>query len=768
MRILFVLNSLGFLRHFDRTLVELSRRGHRIVLAITDRGDTRRELPIALKRVKGLRVVNAPFQRGPALREPVRTLRSLRDYVRYHEPPCERQAGYRARALERFLQVVSGDTRSFDAADRTWFAGLTPVEVERIRRSFQAIEDLVPSDPIYERFIQSETPDAVLVTPLITFASPLVDLVKAARKLSIPVGFPVFSWDNLSTKGVVHVAPDRLFVWNDVQRREAVELHGIDSATIVVTGAPRFDEFFDGRPSESRDALCARLGFDPSRPIVTYLGSSPFVSPDEPEFVDSWVAHLRSATDVVKGANILVRPHPRAESRWKEWEAPQSSGVGVYSTSKLGDQALYDCIHHADAVVALNTSAQLEAGILGKPVLTVLSTTYAPGQEGSMHFDYLLAEQGGHVQVAGDLGEHVRQLEGILTAGFDAERCRRFIQAFLRPAGLDRPASPILADAIERLAADAETKRRRLPARLSKWRQRLGAVVAGGDIADDAAVSAVVRSRVRREQRRIKQWKQRVDQLTAELGGLRGSEVRDVDYPHAKVQIVVTSRAERQWRAHMCAKEPWTTNWIDEYVKPGQVVYDIGANVGVFSLIAAKRLEGEGLVVAFEPGYANFARLCENVVLNQVESLVVPVPVPLSDSNGLQAFTYHSREPGQSRHRFIGAEWTPGDASATRRYSQPVLGMRLDDLVPQFALPRPMHVKLDVDGAEVQVIRGATRTLGDPSVRTLMIEVDVKLEDEVVPMLREVGLLLKARYERPVEGQRLKTWYGLFARASSA
>ena len=73
--------------------------------------------------------------------------------------------------------------------------------------------------------------------------------------LSIPVGFPVFSWDNLSTKGALHVAPDSVFAWNEVQRRELVALHGLDPSCVKITGAPRFGEFFERQPSERVGAL---------------------------------------------------------------------------------------------------------------------------------------------------------------------------------------------------------------------------------------------------------------------------------------------------------------------------------------------------------------------------------------------------------------------------------------------------------------------------------------------------------------------------------
>jgi hypothetical protein len=111
----------------------------------------------------------------------------------------------------------------------------------------------------------------------------------------------------------------------------------------------------------------------------------------------------------------------------------------------------------ADAVVGLNTSAELEAAIVGRPVLTIGVGDLAPGQEGSSHFRYLLAEQGGFVEGARDLDEHIAQLRRALAEDpFAADR-RRFVERFVRPRGLDRPASIELADEIEALAGIAET-----------------------------------------------------------------------------------------------------------------------------------------------------------------------------------------------------------------------------------------------------------------------------------------------------------------------
>ena len=198
--------------------------------------------------------------------------------------------------------------------------------------------------------------------------------------------------------------------------------------------------------------------------------------------------------------------------------------------------------------------------------------------------------------MATDINQHLAQLEAAIAGAFDAARCRRAVERFVRPAGLDRPVAPILADAFEQWV-NAEARPR--PSRLAGARNRLANLIAGNRIVDDEAVAAVVRKRMRHTAEREKRWKQRVKQrvekLSAELGQLKNKSERapeddernvvEVDYPRATIRIHATSRAERKWRARACAKEPWTVAWLDNQVRPGDVVFDLGANVGVFSFM---------------------------------------------------------------------------------------------------------------------------------------------------------------------------------------
>jgi len=84
------------------------------------------------------------------------------------------------------------------------------------------------------------------------------NVVAGAKSLGIPVGMLLYSWDNLSTKGCLHQPPDRMFVWNELQRREALSLHGFPEDRVVIAGAPRFDAFFELRPETRREEFYRR------------------------------------------------------------------------------------------------------------------------------------------------------------------------------------------------------------------------------------------------------------------------------------------------------------------------------------------------------------------------------------------------------------------------------------------------------------------------------------------------------------------------------
>ena len=447
MRILFVVKQTGILRHFEEVLLRLADRGHRVRIASPD--DDHVPLPDAFARCSQISKAVCPSERSDQWGEVIGILRGSRSYARYWNPVFDNASKLRMRALRKLAsELSSGGTTHLKTRCPRCRAILRNEEMtevvraigrgqaSRLHRFAQLVEAGVPSDPAIEKFLKSERPDLLVVTPLVNHQSFQPDYVKSAQALNIPTVAPVFSWDNLSNKGLMHVIPDRVLVWNDVQHREAVELHDVPADRIEITGAPRFDPFLRMIPTLDRMAFCAANDLDPAKPILAYLGSSRFIAPDEMQFVMRWLETLRTCSDTsVATAGIVLRPHPRQKEEWlaADWSRWERVTVSV-SDYQNADQQLFNCLYHSAAAVELNTSAALEAALTQTPVFTVRADEFRGGQAGTLHFHYLLEDNGGCVRVADSFDSHTRQLGALLAGDPEAVRDRTaaFVARFVR------------------------------------------------------------------------------------------------------------------------------------------------------------------------------------------------------------------------------------------------------------------------------------------------------------------------------------------------
>ncbi len=220
---------------------------------------------------------------------------------------------------------------------------------------------------------------------------------------------------------------------------------------------------------------------------------------------------------------------------------------------------------------------------------------------------------------------------------------------------------------------------------------------------------------------------------------------RRLDYPHHPLVISTQTIREFDVRARSVGKEPETVAWIETESAHGGVLFDIGANVGAYSLIAAAR----GLrVVAFEPAPQNFAVLHENILLNHYDSVITAVPCVLGEASGEATFVLHDYTRGATEGFFAEQQ----GSGVQKRF----IVDTLDACIERYRLPSPSLVKIDVDGGELEVLRGASRLLTAASVRSILIEVAEDHREEVETILRPHGFTLDtrfARFQRGVENR---------------
>lgn len=189
---------------------------------------------------------------------------------------------------------------------------------------------------------------------------------------------------------------------------------------------------------------------------------------------------------------------------------------------------------------------------------------------------------------------------------------------------------------------------------------------------------------------------------------------------HGVLRFHCPDKEALEYPRDLLTREPGTVKWIDGF-KKGDVFWDIGANVGAYSLYAA--LVTEAPVLAFEPAAATFALLVKNVEINRLDGIVQPYCLALSDRTVLDTLNMAHTYASSVMHAF-GTETTATGERVEVRFRQAVPGFRIDDFVRLFRPPLPNHIKLDVDSIEPQIIEGGPDLLSNTEVRSILVEVE--------------------------------------------
>jgi len=204
-----------------------------------------------------------------------------------------------------------------------------------------------------------------------------------------------------------------------------------------------------------------------------------------------------------------------------------------------------------------------------------------------------------------------------------------------------------------------------------------------------------------------------------------------------------------EWRAKtLLTKEPETIEWINGFNKT-DILWDIGANVGVYSLYAALR----GLsVLAFEPSPSNYYLLGRNIEINKMDENISAYCIALNNVTKLDSFYMAKTELGGALNSFGEArDWQGKVFDASLK--QAMVGFSLDDFIEQFNPPFPNHIKIDVDGIEDSIIKGANETLKDNRLKSVLIELDTERKEytgEVTGIIENAGLALSKKEHAPI------------------
>ena len=195
-------------------------------------------------------------------------------------------------------------------------------------------------------------------------------------------------------------------------------------------------------------------------------------------------------------------------------------------------------------------------------------------------------------------------------------------------------------------------------------------------------------------------------------------------------------------------KEPDTLNFIDDFKKE-KVFWDIGANVGLYSCYAAKKIGCK--VYSFEPSVFNLEILTRNININSLTDKITVVPFPLSDNQSFKNFFITTKVWGGAFSNYGESKDHHGKI-LQKKFNYKTVGFSIDQLVEQLNFEKPNYIKIDVDGIEHLILKGSINTL--KSVEKILVEVNENYNEQnnkIRQHLSSAGFILKQKKQLNVK-----------------
>jgi len=228
----------------------------------------------------------------------------------------------------------------------------------------------------YDRLFEQYLPSVVVSADPMRSAD--IPLILGAQQWGAPTLGVVRSWDNIVKRLAVH--PDKLAVWNPVNRDEAIALELYRPEDVFLVGAPQFDPYFSPEGIVPRAEFLTSLGLDPGKKTILVATSVSMYAGDETFLLDTL---LRAAAQgrLAEPVNLVCRPHPY--DLWGPYVRYQQSGEIYFDVTASWNRVLLsmmtrdDVLHmanllrHTDVMINFATTVTLEAAIFDVPTILV-------------------------------------------------------------------------------------------------------------------------------------------------------------------------------------------------------------------------------------------------------------------------------------------------------------------------------------------------------------------------------------------------------------
>ena len=190
-----------------------------------------------------------------------------------------------------------------------------------------------------------------------------------------------------------------------------------------------------------------------------------------------------------------------------------------------------------------------------------------------------------------------------------------------------------------------------------------------------------------------------------------------------------------RWRVDtILDKEPETIQWINTF-NNNCIFWDIGANIGLYSIYAAKNKKNIK-VYSFEPSTSNLRTLSRNISINKLQNKIFIIPFALSNLKNkiLQLKEKQFIEGGALNAFGVNYDFSGKNFFFENSYN--TFGTSLDNLIDKKVLSIPNYIKIDVDGIEDLILIGSKNVLSNKKIKSILIEINEKFRSQKIEILR--------------------------------
>ncbi|MBD1163512.1 FkbM family methyltransferase [Pelagibacterales bacterium SAG-MED11] len=192
------------------------------------------------------------------------------------------------------------------------------------------------------------------------------------------------------------------------------------------------------------------------------------------------------------------------------------------------------------------------------------------------------------------------------------------------------------------------------------------------------------------------------------------------------------------WRVRtLLSKEPDTIQWIDNFDKNKEIIFwDIGANIGLFSIYSAQKHKGKIKVIAFEPSSSNLRVLTRNISMNNFSNKIFVNQIALTNKKNV---FLDMNEPdfieGSSLNTF-GEKFNFEGENFLAKQKYKIFGTTIDTMIDESYLDIPDYIKIDVDGLEHLILEGGDKVFKNKKIKSVLIEVNENFKTQKDTVLK--------------------------------